>query len=83
MKIEGYYDYLKTNPQDCCATSETNEKDYYLKTSIPLHTTTETKEKCELPIILNFYGCAFNFGNKSTAESRYNNGDETYNHNKE
>ena len=66
---------VKLNSQDYIS-STTDE--YYLKTSIPSHTKTE--EKCELPIILNFYGCSFNFAKNSTAESRYNNGDETYNH---
>ena len=50
---------------------------------IDFTSTLETILDTELPIILNFYGCSFNFGNESTAESHYNNGDETYNHNKE
>jgi len=42
-----------------------------------------TLKELNLPCALNFYGCSFNFGNEGAAESRYNNGDETYNHNKE
>ena len=69
--IETYDEYLKNQNQHCSTTpykpiTSSEQKD----------TTLET----QTPIIINFYGCSFNFAKNSTTESRYNNGDETYNH---
>jgi len=66
---------VELSPQDYISSTR---DEHYLKTSIPLHTKTE--EKCELPIILNFYGCSFNFAKNSTAESRNISDNEEYNH---
>ena len=38
-----------------------------------------TLKELNLPCILNFYGCSFNFAREATAESHYINGDDIYN----
>ena len=68
MKLDIYDEYLKNQNQHCNTTQCTFSKQE--------DTTLET----QTPIIINFYGCSFNLAKNSTAESRYNAGDETYNH---
>lgn len=61
----------------------TNANEHIKEVKENLEELAELIEEIELPDvrpIINFYGCSFNFAKNSTAESRYNNGDETYNH---
>ena len=39
----------------------------------------ENLNNTSTPININFYGCAFNFANESTADSKYINGSDVYN----
>ena len=40
-------------------------------------------KELNLPYILNFYGCSFNFANDGCAEGRYYNGSDIYNQRKD